>query len=59
MSALSQMVNRVVGGGRGTAPRMSRGGAGRPTAGYGRAGGTRSQDEAIGRGVRGLLRRFR
>jgi hypothetical protein len=58
MSALSQMVHRVVGGGRGTTPRMSRG-AGRPATGYGRAGGTRRQDEAIGRGVRGLLRRFR
>ena len=61
MSGLMQMVNRAIGGGR-------RGGAGmgapaarrRPVGGVGGATrGGRTQDEAIGRGVRGLLRRFR
>jgi len=60
MSGLMQMVNRAIGGGR-------RGGAGvgapagpRPVGGVGGATrGHRTQDEAIGRGVRGLLRRFR
>lgn len=60
MSGLMQMVNRAIGGGR-------RGGAGvgatrgrRPAGGLGgTTRGRRPQDEAIGRGVRGLLRRFR
>ncbi len=61
MSAITQMVNKVMGarGGttttrRGTAPRAGM----RPTGRMG-AGGTRSQDEAIGRGVRRVLGRFR
>ena len=59
MSALTQIISRVTGGGRGTTGGMSRRGAGTTAGGHGRAGGTRSKDEAIGRGVRGLLRRFR
>jgi hypothetical protein len=59
MSALTQIVSRVAGGGRGATGGMSRRRAGTPAGGYGRAGNTRSKDEAIGRGVRGLLRRFR
>lgn len=64
MGMLNQVVSRVAGGAR----RTSRGGglgggvgtggmaAGRATRG---GAGRRTQDEAIGRGVRGLLRRFR
>ena len=61
MSGLMQMVNRAVGSGR------RRGGAGlggpagrRPVGGVGGAtrGGS-AKDQAVGRGVRGLLRRFR
>jgi hypothetical protein len=62
MSGLTQIVSRVVGG-RGTAtgrrptagPRTTPGGA----MGGGATSGRRTQDEAIGRGVRSLFRRFR
>ena len=61
MSGLMGMVNRAIGGGR-----RGRAGMGAPTAGRRPVGGVggatrgrRTQDEAIGRGVRGLLRRFR
>jgi hypothetical protein len=58
MSLIRNVVNQVTG-------RARRGGAvgGRPAAGRGVGGGlgrsTRSQDEAIGRGVRSLLGRAR
>jgi hypothetical protein len=54
-----QMVNRAMGGRRGAAG-MGTPAGGRPVGGVGGATrGRRAQDEAIGRGVRGLLRRFR
>ena len=55
MGALTQLVSRFAGGGRRTR-RPAGGSMGTGTAG---AGGTRAQDEAIGRGVRSLLGRFR
>ena len=59
MSGLMQMVNRAIGGGRRGGAEMGAP-ARRPVGGVGgAAGGRRTQDEAIGRGVRGLLRRFR
>lgn len=55
--ALRSIVNRLVGGaGR---RRAHTGGAGGPGVGGGAPGGRRSQDEAIGRGVRSLLSRLR
>jgi hypothetical protein len=57
MGALTQLVSRFAGGGRRT--RRPAGGAMGHTGGTGAAGGTRAQDEAIGRGVRSLLGRFR
>ncbi len=59
MTALTQIVSRVVGGGRGTTGAATRRGATTPTRDYGRTGGARNKNEAIGRGVRGLLRRLR
>ncbi|MEV7428161.1 MULTISPECIES: hypothetical protein [unclassified Nocardioides] len=59
MSKLNQVVSRVAAGARRT-PRT--GGAGTGGIGTGRrtpGTGRRPQDEAVGRGVRGLLRRFR
>ena len=64
MANLKGIINRVVGGGaagrgRGTTGGTG-GGLGGATGGAGRArGGRSSQDEAIGRGVRTLLSRFR
>jgi hypothetical protein len=61
MGALNQIVSRATGGGRrGRAAGGRPGGAvgGRPAAGRRPAGGN-PKDEAIGRGVRSLLRRFR
>ncbi|MDN4171324.1 hypothetical protein QWY28_00045 [Nocardioides sp. SOB77] len=64
MGVLNQVVSRVAGGARRT-PRAGGVGTGVGTGGLGAGrrtpGGTgrRTQDEAIGRGVRGLLRRFR
>lgn len=60
MGMLNQVVSRVAGGARRT-PRTGGVGAGGLGAGRATTGGTgrRTQDEAIGRGVRGLLRRFR
>ncbi|GGO71505.1 hypothetical protein [Nocardioides deserti] len=60
MGMLNQVVSRVAGGARRT-PRTGGVGAGGLGTGRARTGGTgrRPQDEAIGRGVRGLLRRFR
>ena len=59
MSGLMQMVNRAIGGRRGGAGVGAPAGR-RPVGGVGGATrGHRTQDEAIGRGVRGLLRRFR
>ena len=59
MSGLMQMVNRAMGGRRGAAGVGTPAGR-RPVGGVGGATrGRRAQDEAIGRGVRGLLRRFR
>jgi hypothetical protein len=55
MGALTQLVSRFAGGGRRTA--RPAGGATRSTGASG--GGARAQDEAIGRGVRSLLGRFR
>jgi hypothetical protein len=64
MSGLTQIVSRALGGGRRGAARRPMGGAGtvgggRPMGGGARPTGGRKQDEAIGRGVRSLLRRFR
>ncbi|WP_170219550.1 hypothetical protein [Nocardioides litoris] len=58
MSLIRNVVNRFAGGAgrRGGRPVGGRPVGGRPAA---HGGGTRSQDEAIGRGVRSLLRRFR
>jgi hypothetical protein len=57
MGALTQIVSRVAGGGRRTArPGRPAAGAARPT---GTTGGSRAQDEAIGRGVRSLLGKLR
>ncbi len=66
---LRGIVNRVMGAGRtaggaGTRRRTGGGlgagtGMGAGTTGTGAAGGRRAQDEAIGRGVRGVLSRFR
>ena len=59
MSGLMQMVNRAMGSRRGAAG-VGRPGGRRPAGGIGGATSSRrTQDEAIGRGVRGLLRRFR
>ena len=59
MSGLMQMVNRAMGARRGAAGPGAPAGR-RPVGGVGGAtSGRRTQDEAIGRGVRGLLRRFR
>ncbi len=57
MSGLTQMVSKVMGNRGGGTGRAGRGGAmgGR----RGSRGGNRSQDQAIGRGVRSLLRRVR
>jgi len=60
MSGLMQMVNRAMSGRRGGAGVGAP--AGRRPVGGGVGGATRggrTKDEAIGRGVRGLLRRFR
>lgn len=59
MGALTQLVSRFAGGGRRTR-RPAGGSMGTGTRGTpGATGGTRAQDEAIGRGVRSLLGRFR
>jgi hypothetical protein len=59
---LRTIVNRALGarssGMRGTT-NPAGGGLGGTRRGAGAAGGRSAQDEAIGRGVRGLLRRFR
>jgi hypothetical protein len=63
--ALRGIVNRVIGGGRrgvgGAGRRTTTGGmgGGMGTGPTGAAGGRRTQDEAIGRGVRKLFRRVR
>ncbi len=55
---LRTILNRVTGSrGAGTHGTATTGGLGR--SGAGATGGRRGQDEAIGRGVRGLLRRLR
>ena len=61
MANLRGIIGRVAGGAAGG--RRAGGVGGRPTGGVGgvgggAAGGRRSSDEAIGRGVRGLLSRF-
>jgi hypothetical protein len=66
---LRGIVNRVMGAGRtagGAGTRRSAGGGlgagtgmGTGAAGTGGTGGRRTQDEAIGRGVRSMLSRFR
>ncbi len=60
MAGLRGIMNRFLGG-RGATTRGT--GVGTTTGGTtgttGAAGGRRTQDEAIGRGVRGLLSRFR
>ena len=66
MSALTQIANRVISSGR-TAGRTRTGGTGMGRTGMGRTGmrgtaggtGRRTQDEAVGRGVRSLLRKVR
>lgn len=63
MANLKGIINRVVGGGAAGRGRGTTGGTGglggtRGTTG-GAGGGRSSQDEAIGRGVRTLLSRFR
>lgn len=60
MANLRGIINKVAGGaasGRRTGGTPGPGRVGGPGAGAG-AGGRRSSDEAIGRGVRGLLSRF-
>ena len=65
MSGLTQMVSRALGGRGAATGRAGRGAMGSPArsrrpGGRARSGmGGRSQDEAIGRGVRALLRRAR
>ncbi|GAB3996054.1 hypothetical protein [Nocardioides marmoraquaticus] len=56
--ALRGIVNRLIGGAGGRRSAHT-GGAGGPRVGAGAPGGRRSQDEAIGRGVRSLLSRLR
>ena len=62
---LRGIMNRVMGAGRaagGTGTRRPAGGGlgtGAGAAGTGAGGGRRAQDEAIGRGVRSVLSRFR
>lgn len=64
MGLLRGIVTRAVGRGAATGTRPTAGGVGgvggaaRPRPGAG-ATGSRAKDEAIGRGVRGLLRRLR
>ena len=65
MANLRSIINRVSGargarttGGRAGGVRQT-GGVGGTAGGVGGASGTRRQDEAIGRGVRGLLSRLR
>lgn len=55
--ALRGIISRLTGGGGRRAAHT--GGAGGPGVGGGAPGGRRSQDEAIGRGVRSLLSRLR
>ena len=65
MANLMGMVNRFMGGrraaGGGMGARRTAGGGMGATGGMGTGagGGRRAQDEAIGRGVRGVLSRFR
>ena len=64
---LRGIMNRVMGAGRATGGAGTRrpaggglgAGTGTGAAGTGAAGGRRAQDEAIGRGVRSVLSRFR
>jgi hypothetical protein len=56
MGALTQLVSRFAGGG-GRTRRPTGGSMG--STGTAGAGGSRAKDEAIGRGVRSLLGRFR